>query len=69
MYDCLNQGWLARYDRAHIVETRLHTAQNSVWEACDRYVGDMLDALIVEVSAYAMVLAVQIEEPPSSINA
>lgn len=69
IYDCLNQGWLARYDGARSVETRLRMAQKSVREACDRYVGDMFDAVIVEVSAYAMVLAVQVAEPPSSINA
>lgn len=69
IYDCLNQGWLARYDGARSVETRLRTAQKSVREACDRYVGDMFDAVIVEVSAYAMVLAVQVAEPPSTIDA
>jgi hypothetical protein len=69
MYDCLNQGWLARYDGARSVETRLRAAQRTVREACDRYVADMFDALIADVSAYAMVLAVQVAEPPSTIDA
>jgi hypothetical protein len=69
MYDCLNQGWLARYDGARSVETRLRAQQRTVREACDRYVADMFDAVISDVSAYAMCLAVQLAEQPSPIDA
>ena len=69
MYDCLNQGWLARYDGARSVETTLRAHQHTVRKACDRYVADMFDALIIDVSAYAMCLSVQLAEPPSQIDA
>ena len=69
MYDCLNQGWLARYDGARSVDTTLRSHRQTVRKACDRYVADMFDALIVDVSAYAMCLSVQLAEPPSRIDA
>jgi hypothetical protein len=68
MYDCLNQGWLARYDGARSVETTLRSHQQTVRKACDRYVADVFDALITDVSAYAMCLSVQLAEPPSRID-
>jgi hypothetical protein len=68
MYDCLDQGWLGRYDGARSVETRLRAVQKTVREACERYVADMFDAVITDVSAYAMCLAVQLAEPKAPID-
>jgi len=69
MYDCLKQGWLERYDAARSVETTLRANQLAVRKSCRRYAADMFDALIAEVSAYAMNQSVLLGEPRAPIDA
>ncbi|HEY1302483.1 MAG TPA: hypothetical protein VGF24_02980 [Vicinamibacterales bacterium] len=69
MFDCLKQGWLERYDAARSVETTLRANQPAVRKSCRRYAADMFDALVAEVSAYAMNQSVLLGKEPAPIDA
>jgi len=67
--DCVNQNWMARYDGVRETLNKLRDQRQHVRRACGTFTIDVYEALIAELSSYAMATSLLLGKAPFPINA
>ena len=66
--DCVNQNWLARYEGIRETLNTLRDQRDQVRRACGSFTIDVYEALITELSSYAMATSLLLGKAPFPIN-